>query len=165
MMTSDDPSQQVARPWSVTLLALGVLSIAGLNLTRMVLALRLWDLLTTWLGVSPLYLALSGLVWGLVGLPLFWGLWRGLRWAPRLAEALALSYALYYWLDHIFLVDHRLSEPAGAASSFLPINWPFAAAVTALLLAYTIWTLGRPVVKAFFGSDEPHPSEDQPGSS
>jgi hypothetical protein len=145
-----------ARPISVTLLALLVLTIAGLNLVRLALSVQQWSYLKTLPGVSPLYLAGSGLVWTLAGLPLAWGLLRGLGWAPRLMQALALSYAAYYWLDQIFLVDHPLNLPAesGLASrALLPVNWPFAAGLTFVLLAWTAWTLSRPKVKAFF--DQP----------
>jgi hypothetical protein len=142
------------RPWYVTLLALGVLSIAGLNLLRFILTIRQWQFLASWPGVSPLYLALSGLVWTLAGLPVFWGLWRGRRWAPQLTQATALTYALYYWLDHILLVDHPLNDPISAIHSLLPVNWPFAVGVTVVTLTYTAWALNRPRAKAFFASDE-----------
>jgi hypothetical protein len=158
MTQTDQPSviipSQPSRPWYVTLLALGVLIIAGLSLVRLILTIRQWQFLASWPGVSPYYLALSGLVWTLVGLPVFWGLWRGLRWAPQLTQALALTFALYYWMDHIFLVDHPLNDQSGAARSLLPVNWPFAAGITAVMLSFTAWALNRPRTKAFFALDE-----------
>lgn len=87
-------------------------------------------------------------------MPLLWGLWRGLGWAPRLMKAVALTYALYYWLDHIFLVDHPLNGATGSVQYLLPINWPFAAGVTAILLGFTYWTLNRPAARSFFGEAE-----------
>ncbi len=149
-MTQPASAPTPSRPFSVTLLALGVLIIAGLNLTRLILTVRQWAFLSSLPGVSPIYLALTGFIWALTGLPLVWGLWRGLPWAPRLAQALALTYAAYYWLDHIFLAE-RLAGQGNAASGFLPLNWPFAAAITAILMVFVSWTLSRPKTKDFFG--------------
>ena len=139
------------RPGSVTLLALGVLIIAGMNLTRLVLSVKYWSFLVSWPGVSPLYMAATGLIWTLAGSLLLFGLWRGKIWAPRLMQAVALTYAMYYWLDHIFLVDHPVSGAEGAKQALLPVNWPFAAGVTVVWLAFMAWTLSRPNVRAYFG--------------
>jgi hypothetical protein len=66
-----------------------------------------------------------------------------------LAEA--LTYALYYWLDQVFLVDHPVSGAQGASRILLPVNWPFAVGATVISLAYVTWTLNRKKVKAYFG--------------
>lgn len=132
------------RPYGITLLALGVLGIAGWGLLRMLLAAWQWQFLAELPGVSPLYMALSGLAWGILSLPLFWGLWRGLPWAPRLAPALVLTYAIYYWLDVVFMMD----QLSGGA---LPKNWLFAILLTVVMLGYTVWALNRPAAKEFFG--------------
>lgn len=132
------------RPFSVTILAFGVLSIAGWGLVRLFHALERWNFLEGLTGVSPLYIAFSGLVWALAGLPVFWGLWRGYRWAARLTQAMALTYALYYWLDVVLMMEHF-------SGGVLPENWPFAMGLTALLLGFTVWTLNRPAVKSFLG--------------
>lgn len=144
----------VKRPWSVTLLALGVLIITATNLTRFVLSLRSWTFLASQSGVSPLYLAVSGLIWSVAGSILFWGLWRAKLWAPRLMQAEALTYALYYWLDLLFLKDHPVSGAAGGIQVVLPTNWQFSTIVTVLCLAYMVWTLRRSKVKAYFGLDK-----------
>ncbi|MBN2146063.1 MAG: hypothetical protein JW726_01700 [Anaerolineales bacterium] len=136
------------RPCSVTLLALGVLTIAGWGLVRLVGSVRQWDFLSSLPGVSPFYVALSGLAWTIAGLPLFWGIWRGRAWAPRLAVAISLTYAIYYWLDVVFMMDQTGTE-------MLPGNWPFTVGLTAILLGYVAWVVRRPAFKAFFGdSDE-----------
>ena len=156
-----EPSPQTAfkpvairRPASVTLLTLGVLIITGLNLTRFVLSLHYWSFLASQPGISPLYLAISGMVWTLGGLVLIWGLWRPKSWAPRLMEAVALTYALYYWLDLLFLRDHPLRGATPAIGIVLPTNWQFSAGVTIVCLAFMVWTLGRHSVKAYFGAGE-----------
>ncbi len=143
----------IGRPRSVTLLALGVLIITVINLIRFALSLREWSFLAARASVSPLYLALSGLVWTVAGACLVWGLWSGKRWAPRYTQAVALTYALYYWLDLLFLQDHPTGGAGGLLSKVLPNNWLFSVLVTILFLAYIAWTLGRRKVKAFFNQD------------
>jgi hypothetical protein len=139
------------RPHSVTLLALGVLIITVINLTRLVLSIRYWGFLNSLPAVSPFYLAITGLIWTVAGSFLLWGLWKAKIWAPRLMQAVALTYALYYWMDLIFLQDHPMSGAAAAIRMVLPDNWQFSAGMTVLYLAYMVWTLGRSKVKAYFG--------------
>jgi uncharacterized membrane protein len=161
--TSQPVSIVFPRPASVTLLALGVLTIAALNLARCILALRYWVYLDALTSVSPLYLALSGLFWGLSGLPLFWGLMRGKRRAPALMRAMALTYALYYWLDQVFIKEYYPTGAEGGARLLLPGNWPFSAVLTFLLLVFTVWTLQRQAAKDFFGEmNEPQPENETP---
>ena len=148
---TESTSSPASRPGSVTILALGVLIITIINLVRLVLSITYWDFLVSWPGVSPLYVAVSGLIWTLAGSLLLWGLWSAKNWAPRLMQAVALTYALYYWLDHVFLMDHPVSSVVGAQQALLPVNWQFAAGVTIVCLAYIAWTLSRRKVKAYFG--------------
>jgi hypothetical protein len=129
------------RPLSVTLLALGVLTIAGYNLIRFFQAVQLWDFLEKFPGVTPLYLVLSGLVWGASGLALAWGLWRGRSWARRFTGIFALAYTLYYWIDRLWI-----SNPG------LTANLPFSAGLNLALLSLTAWILTRPGARSFFGA-------------
>jgi hypothetical protein len=138
------------RPWSVTLLVLLVLLITILNLIRIVLSIKDWGFLSTYSTISPLYLALTGLVWSVAGGFLMWGLWKAKPWAPRLMQAFGLTYALYYWLDQIFLKDHPLSETKGIVQAVIPTNWQFAAIVTALALVFMEWVMNRKKVKEYF---------------
>jgi hypothetical protein len=156
-----DLSQHVARPASVTILALGVLIITTINLTRLVLSVLNWDFLNSWPGVSPLYMLLTGLIWTLTGSILLFGLWKATSWAPRLMKAVALTYALYYWLDHVFLVDHPARGVESLQRALLPINWQFAAFATVICLGYTAWVLNRPKVIAYFGLPGSDVEDDQ----
>ena len=149
------------RPFSVTLLALGVIILSALNLARFGLSLRYWEYLDTLTRVSPWYLALSGLVWGLAGLPLAWGLLRGKAWSPGLARAVALTYAIYYWMDQVFLQDHPLTNAEGGARLLLPGNWIFEAGLTVLLLAYMEWSLKRRQARAYFGEVNEHQPQNE----
>jgi len=132
-------STPYSRPFSVTLLALGVLTIAGINLYRWIEAILQWRFLAGLLPALPSYLLLSGLFWSLVGFPLTWMLWRGHRRAARLAIWGALAYTIYYWLDRLL---------ARQASAF--DNLPFTLGFTVLVLALVLWTVSRPNARAFF---------------
>jgi hypothetical protein len=134
------------RPFSVTLLAIGVLSIAGLHLIRFMQALQQWQFLESLPGVSPLYLAVTGFVWAAAGLFLVISLWLGARPAPRATLAAAAAYALYNWADRIFAANVSLSVYEGFA-------WPFRLAGTFVLLGLVFWILSRPAARTFFRSD------------
>jgi hypothetical protein len=128
----------------VTLITLGVLTIACLNLLRLILSLVDWQFLSTVQDVSPLYQALTGLLWASCGFVLFWGLWRRKRWAPKAASWGALVYALYYWLDRLFLTGWlRSGQP--------PANLAFAIGLTLMILAFVFWTLSRPKINVIYG--------------
>jgi len=129
-----------SRPIRVTLLAVGVLTITGLYLLRLVEAVRQWQFLTGLTGVSPVYLALTGLIWASAGLLLFWGLWRGHARAARFAPGYLLVFALYYWLDRIFIANRAISLA----------NWPVTAALTIVGLAYTFWALRARASRNYF---------------
>jgi hypothetical protein len=149
------------RPWSVTLLAAGVLIITAFNLIRFGLSLRYWSFLSSRSGISPLYLALTGLIWSAAGLLLLWGLWKAKKWAPKLMQAVGLTYALYYWLDHIFLMDHPVSGGTPAFRAMLPINWKFSAGVTVVSLLFMAWTLGQAKGKSYFNQAETEAGQSQ----
>jgi hypothetical protein len=153
-------SEAISRPGCVTILALGVLIITIINLLRLVLSITNWDFLKSWPGVSPLYMVTTGLIWTLIGSFLFFGLWTGKKWAPKLMQAVALSYALYYWLDHVFLEDHPASGAVGAQRALLPVNWQFAVVATVVCLAFVVWVLSRPKVKVYFGLAESNADND-----
>jgi hypothetical protein len=145
----------VKRPGSVTLLVLGVLILTVINLTRFGLSLSDWSFLASQPGVSPYYLAITGFIWTVAGSFLLWGLWRPKTWAPRLMQAEALTYALYYWLDLLFLKDHPVSGAGRVLRATLPTNWLFSASMTVICLAFMVWTLSRLNVKAYFTQANP----------
>jgi hypothetical protein len=118
-----------------------VLTISVLNLIRFIQAIRLWEFLSDLPGVSPVYLAASGLIWTLLGLPLSWGLWRGNARAPTATRLLCVAYFIYEWIELIFMA--RLGSQ--------PVNWPFFLAFTLIVLGVIFWGLSRRNVKAFFG--------------
>ncbi len=131
---------QNSRPFSVTLLTLGVLTIAIVNVIRFVLTIVQWEFLNDILPISPVYLVLSGFVWSLTLPPLAWGLWRGYPWAPRLTLLASLAYTLYYWLDRLLLTTNYGGQ-----------NWPFVIVFNIILLSSIYWILSRRKARAFFG--------------
>jgi hypothetical protein len=135
------PEIKGRRPFFVTLLTVMVLIIASTHLVRFIEALSEWDFLSSLPRVSPAYLAASGLLWTLVGLPLIWGLWRGHAQAPKAIRILAPAYTSYYWLDRI-LVKSVVGSPA---------NWPFALGLTIILLVLIFWVLSTSKSRSFFG--------------
>jgi hypothetical protein len=118
-----------------------VLTISVLNLIRFIQAISLWKILMGLPGLSPVYLASSGLLWTLLGLPLAWGLWRGNVRAPAAARIICVAYFVYEWVER-FIMARMGNELA---------NWPFFLAVTLLSLGVIFWGLSRGNVKAFFG--------------
>jgi hypothetical protein len=117
-----------------------VLTITSLYLLRLIEAVRQWQFLTGLTGVSPLYLALTGLIWASAGLLLFWGLWRGHARAARFAPGYLLVFALYNWLDRIVIANPAISLA----------NWPVTAVLTIVGLAYTFWALRARASRDYF---------------
>ena len=140
------------RPFSVTLLAVLVLSITIVHLVRFINTLTLWNFLTDLPSKSPLYLALTGLFGFVAGAVVFWGLWTGKPRAPLATGLLTVIYLSLQWLEQILVVR--------AGNEFE--NWPFMVGMTLIGLIFVFWTLFHPSSKAYFG--EMHePSEKDTG--
>ena len=138
---SANPPSGKKRPLSATLLTWVVLILASLGWLRLAAVVRQWSFLESLSPAPPLvYLAISGLVWGVVGAFLVWGLFLGRTWAPRLAQISAPLYAAFYWLDRLLIAD-----PSAISS-----RWPFAVGLTVLLLIFTFWVHSRPNVQNFY---------------
>jgi hypothetical protein len=150
---------RIKRPFSVTVLMVGVLLITVLNIIRFLLSISYFGFLNSRLAISPIYLVMTGFVWGLGGLCLFWSLWKVKSWAPMLMQAIALTYALYFWLDWIFLSEHPVSGAPSAVGVLLPGSWVFSAGITVIALAYVAWIMNRAKVKLYFSSSD---SRDNP---
>ena len=133
--------QRVPRPRGVTMLVWLVLILAVLHLTRLEQSLARWEFLRTTLPFSPIYLAINGALWGLVGLVLTWALWFGKVWAPRLLSIAALLFTVSYWFERVVM----------SGSPNRNINWPFAVGVNLLVLVFIIWQIRRKKVMYYFG--------------
>ena len=138
---------KLRRPRSVTFLAFGVLTITGFYWTRLVQVVNLWDFLSDLpLSISPQYLAVSGLVFGLAGLPIVWGLWSGKPWAPRATRLFLVSVAAMEWYDRLWLADPIAGR----------VNLPFALGATFGVLMIVFRILSRPIVQAFIWNSTEH---------
>ncbi|MDH5506020.1 MAG: hypothetical protein OEZ02_02230 [Anaerolineae bacterium] len=141
-MQTPDSLPKPKRPWSVTWLTLGVLTFTGMHISRLVQSIVFWEILKDRLTfLSPAYLAITGLFWGLVGLPIIYGLFTGKPWASRALLFASLGYAGYYWADRLSL----------AGSPFKTTNQFFAIGATTTILLLIQWIRTRPKVQAFFG--------------
>ena len=135
-------ADRARRPWPVTILAFVVLIVAVMFLVSAWDAASLWlTPLQSLLRVSPAYLLGRGLVWGLCGMVASYGLWRGLRWAPRLVLWGAAAYILFYWLERILLVQ---AEAWG-------VNGWFSTGMSILVIFLVWWILTSKPSRAFFG--------------
>lgn len=125
----------IERPLNVTIFAWMVLIIAIFNLTRFFQAIIQKDFLLQYLFISPIYLVLSGLIWGGVFLLFFWGLWIGAEWVMNTMSYLIVVYAIYFWLDREF-VGNMIYK--GANQYFMII-----VTIVLLLWTYSVFFRGR----------------------
>jgi hypothetical protein len=128
------------RPLSVSLLCGAVLIVAVMNLARLGEALAGWKSLEALLPISPAYIAVTGLVWGALGLLAAWRLWQGQPWARGFCGGFISLFSVYYWVDRLFLPGYP-----GRNS-----NWLFSVAMNLLFICTSIWILARPRAKRFF---------------
>ncbi|MCZ7553636.1 MAG: hypothetical protein M5U05_13790 [Anaerolineales bacterium] len=133
-------SAPARRPWSVTITGAAVLSLAVVYWMRFALALTNWDFLRRLLPFSPVYLALTGAVWGALAVACVWRLWLGLRYARELALAFSVLFSVYYWLDRLLAAGQRDWS----------VNRPFALGINILWLAWLGWAFSRRGTRRFF---------------
>ena len=130
------------RPWLLIVLLVCTAVFTAVMLLRAWSALREWGFLARLpMTASPLYLALTGALWGLLGLRVMWWLWRGDQRAPAAVSTLTLGYVLYYWADQLLVMASPLRQS----------RWPFSAAVSAAAVIAVFLILKHPGVKDFFG--------------
>lgn len=131
--------KRLNRPNRVKLLALLCLWLAIWNGIRLSQAIFFWQTLETY-HARPVYIAVSGGIWLLLGLALTFGLWHGKPWAWYAALGGAAGYGSWYWFDRLILQEPRPS-------------WPFAIGVMVLLLVYVAFTLFTRPTRIFFGNE------------
>lgn len=120
------------RPFLAWFLMLESLLFSIIGWLRFQQALVYWDWFQPpFLSVSPLYLVISGVLWGVVGLTAVLMLW--FRWHPaQLFAHLAVGfYVLWYWTDRMLLT----------ASSDAQANLVFSIMVTLCLLLLSLAAL------------------------
>jgi hypothetical protein len=143
---------RLRRPFSVSLLLLGVLIITGGSLVRLILSIRQREFLAGFSGVSPVYMAASGLVWTLVFLPLSWGLFFNCMWAPRFTRLAVAAYVGATWLERsVLLLRQALISGSAFSLPASASNLVFQLVGSIVLLFFVYWSLSRKNVKAYFG--------------
>jgi len=137
---------RVKRPFAVTCLVALVLTITATQFLRAWVAFTDFAFYREQLGtILPVFFMLSGLSWGVMGVWLANGLWRGRDWSPRAVRWGLVFYTAFVWLDRLFL----------QASGPQTVNWPFQLVGTILLLIAVFAALALPQTQLFFGeSDE-----------
>lgn len=132
------------RPWIIFILAVGYALFSAVSFMRFYEALMLKQVLASLpVVVSPVYLAATGLFWGIFGAIAVVGLWRGKKWGLTAARILAVTYAGYYWINQVFI----------GTSEIRSVNWPFLGGATAVLLLLVLGSMAHPAVTNFYGED------------
>jgi hypothetical protein len=111
-----------ARPFRVSLLAFLILMVSFWNVLRLGQALIFWSILNKY-GGRPLFDAISGGAWFLVGIFLFFGLWRGKYWSWHFTIGATFSFEVYYWLDRILLQEQHANWPFVLVTSFIVFSF------------------------------------------
>ncbi|NQS90804.1 MAG: hypothetical protein HQ574_00205 [Chloroflexi bacterium] len=140
-VTTSNIPQEKGRPLGITLLSILYLIISFFHLFKFLMVVLQYSSLSVIpITVSPIYLAASGLIWGLSGIFLFWSLWKGKPWASPAAIALSLIFCLVFWMDRIWIAD--------------PISfwtrWPFNLAITFIGLGGLLLVLNQKSSRRFF---------------
>lgn len=130
-----------------------VLSLTAWNAVRAVSAMANWDILLDFAPIpGPLYIAISGSFWTLGGLTVLWAFLRRTRQARNGILLYTFAFALWYWLDRLFL---QAARP----------NLPFALTATILLLTCIAVFVYHPHTIRHFTKRETHESTSQDPTS
>jgi hypothetical protein len=95
-------SKVAKRPLRIFILAMVVLTVATWNGLRLGEAVFFWKTLEKY-DARPLYIAISGGIWMLIGLVLFLGLWLGKTWGWTAALGGISGYNIWYWFDRLVI--------------------------------------------------------------
>jgi hypothetical protein len=130
------------RPFSVTILLWLVLSLTVWSGLRLATAIQWWrTLLEFATPPGPIYIAVSGGIWLVVGIALLWGMWRIRVWVRYALIGAGAGFTAWYWCDRLLLQSARE-------------NWPFTTGATILLLIVVIVCIVHPRTKDFFTQRE-----------
>jgi hypothetical protein len=126
-------------PLRITLLFWLVLIITAWNLVRLATSIGWRVTLETyapWPG--PFYIGLTGAIWTLTGLFLFWSFVVSARWTRIALLIGGFVYAVWFWVDRLFI------QPQVQA------NWPFILLTTIILLGFTAAVVLDPQNQIYF---------------
>ena len=135
------PPNNHVRPKSVTLLALGVLSIALFNLLGLIQIVQNESFLRSYVSFALEWLGLLRLFWSCTGLGLAWGFYFRRTWAFMALRPAVIAYLVWYWLERYLFFTQ-----AGRGD-----NVVFLAVVSLLVVVVVFWILSAWRVRYFFG--------------
>lgn len=132
------------RPLPVTSLLFVVLCLSAWNAVRLGACIADWNTLAEFAPrPGPLYIAASASLWTFGGLAVWMAIRRREPRARWFAAVYFAAYALWYWLDRLLLQPPRP-------------NWPFALAITVVLLAAAFGDILNQRTKEYFQQRETH---------
>jgi len=132
------------RPFGVTLLLWMVLILSAWGAVRFFAALRWWDVLYEFeSSLSPLYLSITGAVWGMAGGVLFSSILRRKKWTLPAVIASFLIWLIEYWVERLAFQTSRA-------------NLPFAMMCSILLITIAWIIVILPGAKSYFAKSEEH---------
>ena len=100
------PSSQTHPKRSAILIILSIvtLSISLLGWLRLFVAIGDWNYLGEVApAVLPVYLAISGMIWAVIGMVSAVGIWFRKRWSLILLACAVASFTIWYWMDKLLL--------------------------------------------------------------
>ncbi len=124
-----NPSRQNHPKRSAVLIILSVVTlvVSLLGWLRLLVAVGGWDYLGEIApAVLPVYLAISGMIWALIGMVSAVGIWFRKRWALILLACAVASFTIWYWMDKLLL----------SANPEANSNWGFSLVFTICILVY-----------------------------
>ena len=86
------------------------------------------------------YLLLAGSAWGLLGLPILWGLFWRRGWAPLVLKVGAVLYPALYWFERLLFWQDTSAQR----------NWPLMLLLTAAWFGLVVWGLRAAHARAYF---------------
>lgn len=139
-----------------TLLCIGFALLSAAGWLRFSLSIATWDTLQQ-VGIQPgpLYLTISGLLWGACGLLCALALWFNWRAARQFGVWGTVIFFVSYWADRLFFTQAAPSQS----------NWAFALILSAFgvfsgfFILYTLQS-DRPAKNLRETSDEPDSARD-----
>lgn len=123
------PSSQTRPKRSAILIILSIvtLSISLLGWLRLFIAIGDWNYLGEVApAVLPVYLAISGMIWAVIGMVSAVGIWFRKRWSLILLACAVASFTIWYWMDKLLL----------SANPEAVSNWAFSLVLTICILAF-----------------------------
>jgi hypothetical protein len=134
-----NPYPETKRPIRVDFLILLVLVVTACNGLRLYEAIFFWKTLEEY-GTFPAYITISGGVWFITGLLLFWGMWRGKSSGWFAALCGTAGYTAWYWFDRLVLQEPRA-------------NWPFVLVVNIIFLLLIFFIIFSRGTRRYYKKD------------